>query len=1119
MFLAILVLSPNIIIAQSDQTFKNGDVTAAINFSGTGCNYNWINSNPSIGLSASGTGDIPSFKAINNGNSPVTATITATPVSNGGFAYIPNSNSKNVSVIDIASNTVVATIPVGSDPIGVSVSPDGKMVYIANQGSNEVSVISTSTNSVIKTLNTGAGSEPTGVVTSPDGSRVYVTDYDNNSLTVINTATNTIINTINIGTLPYGIAISPDGSKLYTANLEDNSISVINTATLKIESTLFPGLGPNDVCLSPDGNTLYVANYLSKSVAVINAVTNVKTAEINLGSAILTVALNPDGSELYVTNVDDNIITVINTATRAVITNIKVGKGPFGLSVTPDGRYLYVGNITGKNVFVINTFTLKVVKSVTVGNSPYAFGNFITGNICPTVSFDITISPYAAKDPTYTATPATGAITACQGTASASPNIQQFKVSGSNLTDDINTSAPSGFEVSLNPASGYASGVTIPQTGGIVNNTIVYVRSSISAPAGNISGNVLLSSSGATSRSVPVKGTVYDMPTVNQIPTQPYTRGAITTAINFTGSANEFIWTNDTPGIGLASSGTGNILPFTTLNAGDGPITATIIVTPVNTETGCSGTPVTFSIIVSNQELKPPNIIFKPLIPTPALDPNNNFAPNVTSDNHDSPFIFSSSDPSVATIIANTDIHVVGPGITYITVKQDGNASFLPGSAVQELIIQYNQSIIFPLLTGKTTCDADFAAGATSSNNTIPLIYDSSNKAVATVSADGIIHIIGIGTTNITISQPGNELYTKAESVTHMLAVTGVPAPVITVTPDFYGSCDGLPVTYTAVATNAGDNPIYQWKVNGNNAGANHSTQFTSSTLKTGDKITCTIITTNACGTVSVTSQPVSLSADPYTTPLVSITPSINGPVCQGTEITFTVTTGNVPEIVYQWEVNGYFAGTNSPVFTSSALNNGDVVTCVIASSGKCVLPGVSQPYTVLINPSPTVTFAGQNLQINQGSSVQLNPAISGDIISYTWTPSAGLSDAGIANPVASPFVTTNYHLQVTTATGCTAGADIKVNVNSLIINIPNTFTPNGDGVNDVWNIGSLIYEPECTVAVYNRYGNLIFQSKGYTKPWDGTYNGNILPMGTYYYIIDPKNGSKLLSGYVTIIR
>jgi len=70
-----------------------------------------------------------------------------------------------------------------------------------------------------------------------------------------------------------------------------------------------------------------------------------------------------------------------------------------------------------------------------------------------------------------------------------------------------------------------------------------------------------------------------------------------------------------------------------------------------------------------------------------------------------------------------------------------------------------------------------------------------------------------------------------------------------------------------------------------------------------------------------------------------------------------------------------------------------------------------------------------------------------------------------------------------------------------------------------VWNIPSLASYPDCSVDIFNRYGKVIFHSTGYSTPWQGTYNGSLLPTGVYYYIIDPKNGKNRYTGYVTIIK
>jgi large repetitive protein len=112
------------------------------------------------------------------------------------------------------------------------------------------------------------------------------------------------------------------------------------------------------------------------------------------------------------------------------------------------------------------------------------------------------------------------------------------------------------------------------------------------------------------------------------------------------------------------------------------------------------------------------------------------------------------------------------------------------------------------------------------------------------------------------------------------------------------------------------------------------------------------------------------------------------------------------------------------------------------------------------------------------------------------------------------------YKVTVTDVNGCELADSVSITGDyCMAIKIPNSFTPNGDGVNDTWNIPPLQYFPSCAVAIYNRWGQPVFKSIGYPKPWDGTYNNKSLPVGTYYYVIDLKNNTRPLSGYVTLIR
>jgi gliding motility-associated-like protein len=84
---------------------------------------------------------------------------------------------------------------------------------------------------------------------------------------------------------------------------------------------------------------------------------------------------------------------------------------------------------------------------------------------------------------------------------------------------------------------------------------------------------------------------------------------------------------------------------------------------------------------------------------------------------------------------------------------------------------------------------------------------------------------------------------------------------------------------------------------------------------------------------------------------------------------------------------------------------------------------------------------------------------------------------------------------------------------------IPNAFSPNGDGLNDVWNLSFLSAFPQCKVEIFNRWGQLIFSSKGYQKPWDGNYKGVKVSPGVYCYVIERSPGLRKISGSLVVIR
>ncbi|MEO6884208.1 MAG: gliding motility-associated C-terminal domain-containing protein [Bacteroidia bacterium] len=186
----------------------------------------------------------------------------------------------------------------------------------------------------------------------------------------------------------------------------------------------------------------------------------------------------------------------------------------------------------------------------------------------------------------------------------------------------------------------------------------------------------------------------------------------------------------------------------------------------------------------------------------------------------------------------------------------------------------------------------------------------------------------------------------------------------------------------------------------------------------------------------------------------------------------------------------------------------------LIINSTTC--PPETSIVTITVKSPPAVE-AGANVTINEGQNVTLTG--SGASI-YSWTPANNLSSPNTAITQAEPIVTTQYILYGE-QNGCIGSDTVTVFVipDSKLV-FYNTFTPNGDGVNDTWFIGNIWQCPNNVLDVYNRYGKLVFHANDYQNSWRGlgTDNNN-LPSATYYYILDPGNGTGKYHGSVTIIR
>ncbi|RNI27330.1 gliding motility-associated C-terminal domain-containing protein [Rufibacter immobilis] len=233
--------------------------------------------------------------------------------------------------------------------------------------------------------------------------------------------------------------------------------------------------------------------------------------------------------------------------------------------------------------------------------------------------------------------------------------------------------------------------------------------------------------------------------------------------------------------------------------------------------------------------------------------------------------------------------------------------------------------------------------------------------------------------------------------------------------------------------------------------------------------------------------------------------------------------TGGTATLTYVWyteATGGDPIGSGSP-FNTPPLTSDATFYVEAQNENECIS---TRRTAVRVTVSPISANAGNDTTIIQGQSVTLRGSGGGANATFTWSPADGLSNPNIANPVATPAgnttatTTVTYTLTVSNGAECEAIDEVTITVIPRIT-VFNTFSPNRDGINETWEIPNIQNYPEATVEIFNRYGAPVYKSSGYSQPWDGTHNGNPLPLATYYYIIRLNKNEKPFTGSVTLIR
>ena len=384
-----------------------------------------------------------------------------------------------------------------------------------------------------------------------------------------------------------------------------------------------------------------------------------------------------------------------------------------------------------------------------------------------------------------------------------------------------------------------------------------------------------------------------------------------------------------------------------------------------------------------------------------------------------------------------------------------------------------------------------------------------------------------------------NSCQANSEVTSNVIQVKLVNAnnisPNISIVANVNNTCAGTPITFTANITDAGISPSYQWKVNGANVPNSNRNTLTLTDLKNDDLVSCVLTTSNNCqanGDFTSNTIQVKILGTTNLRPSINVVANLNN-VCAGTPIIFNASItdgGNNP--TYQWKINGVnVSNSNRNTLTLTDLKNDDLVSCVLVVTNACqtTIEVVSNIVQVKINPIFMPSFSiikdVEKVFLNSKVTFSVSSQDLGSNPTFDWR----INDLSIGENGAV-FVTSSLKegdvvtCVATVNSECSSSRTITSNAILILfgkdgIMIPNAFSPNGDSINDFWNITNISVYPNCVIRIYTKDGRQVFSSKGYEQPWDGNNNkGELCAPGVYYYLIDLGNKEKL-TGSIFLIR
>lgn len=298
---------------------------------------------------------------------------------------------------------------------------------------------------------------------------------------------------------------------------------------------------------------------------------------------------------------------------------------------------------------------------------------------------------------------------------------------------------------------------------------------------------------------------------------------------------------------------------------------------------------------------------------------------------------------------------------------------------------------------------------------------------------------------------------------------------------------------------------LYEWK-NANGDWLSDQQTYVIQNASIANAGTYTVKITDAYGCTN-TAQ-VTLSIEPK---IVAITNIDRETICEGESVALVGSGG--PIIKWSPSIGLSNAQIANPI--ASPLSTTVYTLTVSSLNNACI---ATKQVTITVEKKASAD-AGADKQIIAGQSTTLDGSTTGDAVSYFWTPADNLDNPNSLHPIANPTATTVYTLHAISNGKCTTVTSDQVTVKVYPkIEFPNTFTPNGDGINDNWEIPFIAVFPKARLKIVNRAGSKVFETIN-GQSWNGKFNGTDQPVGTYYYTLYLDEEHKTYSGWLLLAR